>query len=102
MLGTVNVAATSLNVPEENAGMVTFAFVVLTTVKPCIPGFVSAGSTVTEPWPALTEVKELKLPCLSSVTVSVGVQVPPGPGVGVGVGVGVAPPPLVTVKFALE
>ena len=78
--GTVKVAVTGSNVPDENAGIVTSALDELTTVKPCKPGFEFAGSTVTEPSPAVIEVNELKLPCLTSVTVNVGVQVPP-PGV---------------------
>ena len=87
----VYVAVTGLIVPEENAGMFTFAFTALTTVKPCSPiPELKAASTVTEFGPAVIASNAPRLPCETSVTVSVGVQTF-GSGVGDGVGVGWLP-----------
>ena len=98
--GIVNVAITGSNVPHGKFGIVTFAFVELTTEKLCSPGPPLATSTVTEFGPAVIELNAFTLPGINSVTVSDGVQTPGfGVGVGVGVtvgvavGVGVGPPP---------
>jgi hypothetical protein len=72
----VKVTTTGSNVPGVNAGMVTIAFVELTTVSDCNPVFKLTGSTVTEPAPLDTPKEAIppgnKSP---SVTVVVGVQV---------------------------
>jgi len=85
----VNVAVTGLVVPNGNEGIVTSAFVALTTVKPCRPLPLLTISTVTDPGPAVTASNCAELPGKLSVTVRVGTHVPPGVGVGVGVGVAV-------------
>lgn len=88
--GRVNVALTGPVVPNGKAGMATFAFVALTSVRPCSPTPVLTGSTVTVPGPAVIDVNAAALPGNTSVTVSVGVQNALGVGVGVGgIGVGV-------------
>ncbi len=84
--GRVNVAVTGLVVPNAKAGIFTFAFVALTTEKPCKPIVVFTMSTVTTPDPALIASNPARLPGKTSVTVSVGTQTPGGTGVGVGVG----------------
>jgi hypothetical protein len=86
--GIVNVVVTGLTVPRLNAGTVTLALLLLTTVKPWRPTPELTGSTVTEFNPELIDWNAPRLPGNTSVTVSVGVQTP-GFGVGVGVAVGV-------------
>ncbi len=101
----MNVAVTGLNVPVANAGIVTIAFVALTSEYPCNPVPESTWLTVTEFTPAVIASNAAEPPGLVSVMVRVGVQMPGvGDGVGVGFGVGVAvgvgvgdgvgPPPL--------
>lgn len=46
--GIVNVTVTGLNVPNGNCGIVTLAFVALTTESPCSPAPKFCVSTVTE------------------------------------------------------
>ncbi len=82
----MKVADTGPVVPNGNAGIVTLAFVALTTEKPCNPIVVLIISTVTDPDPAAMVSKAVWLPGKTSVTVSVGTQTPGGTGVGVGVG----------------
>ena len=82
----MKVAVTGLVVPNAKAGIFTFAFVALTTEKPCNPILVLIISTVTDPDPAAMVSKAVWLPGKTSVTVSVGTQTPGGTGVGVGVG----------------
>lgn len=95
--GAVNVTVTGPKVPAGNAGMLTFAFEAVITLKPVRPLPESAGSTVTDPAPAVIDVKAPEEPGKFSVTERVGVQPPFGVGVGVGVmtgvGVGAGPPP---------
>lgn len=85
----MNVAVTGAVVPNEYAGMLTFAFVAVTTDKLCKPMPVSAMSTVTEAGPDVIAWNAWLLPVRTSVTVIVGVQFPPGVDVGVGTGVGI-------------
>jgi hypothetical protein len=73
----VNVTVTGAVVPGVNAGIVTTAFVALTTVSDCKPVPALTWSTVTEPAP-LDTPKEVIPPGNKSpsVTVVLGVQIP--------------------------
>ena len=55
VFGTVKVAVTGSNVPNAKAGMLTLAFVALTSEKLCSPLPELIGSTVTDPAPAVIE-----------------------------------------------
>ncbi len=74
-LTTVKVTVTGLNVPGVNAGIVTTAFVTLTTVSDCNPVPAFMWSIVTDPGPDATpNDAKPKGNAGSSVTVVLGVH----------------------------